>query len=889
MSDFLALFQQGIDFLSNAYIIIPIQLISFGILSRIITKLTTSLFAHNNLKNHKTLLLLFMVPLVAIMIDNIYWITKCIVPKTTIARSVNCLAWIFSCIKFHSFILFLERLTDKNFYLKFYHKVFFVFELALSCSFIISTIHQIKHGTPFPFVINLYYIMTVFWFISTIIILKGLSAQSLPIVLKQQLKILFFYLLCPHLICILIELLPIVLFAKSQIVAFSNLSTIFITASLYYCFKKIMQFRFLNLSEHVQAKQNMTITTDFKEIMEQINIAGNEGEIEPIVQNFFQEQFLISKSRITTYIRSKNEPENTTQQEIESFLNNDHATFKPVELFIKHKILVRHEIEFDEFYTNNPIITELSQFLKTIDCDIFLPILNNKKLIGYVTVMSDKAQTIYNLDQQNKMIVLAQFLAPAIYLLQHNNVYVMLQETKEIKEELYAKHQEINQYKESIKKLLKDRVENHIGVIFYKSKHFSFKNAEAQKLLGINPNLQPSHSTSATLSNFAQQIERFQTAQTTHMTMHDGSKLIISGMPHAETSGGVLLILRNPEATDIIKMQFDALKDPSKRDYLLYLETTKAGQSINKLLPSNHETILNAKIQLLEAALQKGALLLEMHQDDINPIVEVVHQMSGKETLHILTLQQGQQECAVKLFGINPLLSHEREIALLEKHTTGTLVIKNVELLDVTSQQKLAYFIRYGIFSPLKSEQRKFSSARIICSTSHKLQTLVHDGLIVPELYNELKRNSQNSILRLPSLVTMDHQELSLIIDGFMYQNLQDAGSKSLTPLNYKEKEALIEKRIPSLFEFKQKIQTLMMMKSTQSGISQEEKLSGPKMFDSSCPELQLATQLGKHALKDIQLMTSLWKKLGSQTKIADLLGVNRSSVNRRCKDFHLI
>ncbi|MFA5999122.1 MAG: sigma 54-interacting transcriptional regulator [Candidatus Babeliales bacterium] len=889
MSNFLTIFQQGIDFLSSAYIVIPVQLVSIVMLSKIVTKLTTLLFTHNKFKDKKILFLLFIIPLLALMIENVSWITKFIIPKTSLARSINCLAWIFSCIKFHSLILFLEQLTDKNFYLKFYHKIFFILEFALCCSFIISTIHQIQYGTPFPFVINIYYIMTIFWFASMITILKGLSHQSLPIVLKQQLKILFFYLLCPHLICILLEFLPIVLFDKAQIIAFSNLNIIFITASLYFCFKKIMQFRFLNLSEHVQAQPSINITTNFKDTMEQINVACNEGEIEHIVQNFFQEQFLISKSGITTYIRSKSESENSTQQEIESFLNNDHATFKPIELLIKHKILVRHEIEFDKFYTSNPIITELSQFLKTIDCDIFLPILNNKKLIGYITVTNDNAQTIYNLDQQNKMIVLAQFLAPAIHLLQHNNVYVMLQETKEIKEELYAKHQEINQYKESIKKLLKDRVENHIGVIFYKSKHFSFKNAEAQTLLGINPNLQPNHSTSATLSNFAQQIERFQTAQTTHMTTQNGSKLIISGMPHAEPSGGVLLILRNPEATDIIKMQFDALKDPSKRDYLLYLETTKAGQSINKLLPSNHETILNAKIQLLEAALQKGALLLEMHQDDINPIVEIVHQMSGKETLHILTLQQGQEECAVKLFGINPLLSQQREIALLEKHTTGTLVIKNVELLDITSQQKLAYFIRYGIFSPLKSEQRKFSSARIICSTSHKLQTLVNDGLIVPELYNELKRNSQNSILRLPSLVTMDHQELSLIIDGFMYQNLQDVSSKSLTPLNYKEKDALIEKRIPSLFEFKQKIQTLMMMKSTESGKGQEEKLSGPKTFDSSCPELQLATQLGKHALKDIQLMTSLWKKLGSQTKIADLLGVNRSSVNRRCKDFHLI
>ncbi|HSW76006.1 MAG TPA: sigma 54-interacting transcriptional regulator [Candidatus Saccharimonadales bacterium] len=890
MNTFLTLFQEYIDLSSNPSLIIPIQLVSFIILAKIIANFTILRFSQKKFAYEKTLFVFFIIPIAAIMIDNIFLITKFIIPKTPLCRTINCIAWIFSCMKFHSLILFLEQLIHKRIMWNWYHKLFLAVESLLSIGFILSTIHLILYNEPFHVVIILFYAITLFSFVSVVAtIVKQLSNQNIPLVLKQQLKTLLLYFLCPHFICILLELMPIIFFNKTRIVAFSNLGTILITASLYFCFKKIMQFRFLNLSEHVQTKPNFNLSTDFKDAMEQINVAENENEIEHIVQNFFQEQFLISKSRVTTYIRSKNDLASNTQQSIENFLNSDVATCNPTELFIKHKILVRHEIEFDEFYTNNPIITELSQFLKTIDCDIFLPILNNKKLIGYITVQEDKTQTIYNLDQQNKMIVLAQFLAPAIHLLQHSNLYLMLQETKEIKEELYAKHQEINQYKESIKKLLKDRVENHIGVIFFKNKHFSFKNAEAQTLLGINPNLQPSHPTSATLTNFARQIDRFQTAQTTHMTIHNGSKLIISGMPHAETSGGVLLIIRNPEATDIIKMQLDALKDPSKRDYLLYLETTKAGQLINKLLPSNHETILNTKIQLLEAALQKNALLLEMHHDDINPVVEVIHQLSGKETLHILTLQQGQQECGLKLFGINPLLSHERDIALLEKHSTGTLLIKNIELLDITSQQKLAYFIRYGIYTPLKSEQRKFSCARIICSTSHKLSTLLQDGLIIPELYHELHRNSQNSIIRLPSLVTMDHQELSVIIDGFMYQNAQEAGNKSLMPLNYKEKDALIEKRIPSIFEFKQKIQTLMMMKSTEARISQEEKLSNPKMFDTLCPELQLATQLGKHALKDIQLMTSLWKKLGSQTKIADLLGVNRSSVNRRCKDFNLI
>ena len=47
--------------------------------------------------------------------------------------------------------------------------------------------------------------------------------------------------------------------------------------------------------------------------------------------------------------------------------------------------------------------------------------------------------------------------------------------------------------------------------------------------------------------------------------------------------------------------------------------------------------------------------------------------------------------------------------------------------------------------------------------------------------------------------------------------------------------------------------------------------------------------KLGKSALKDKQIMTYLWNKFKNQTKIAKLLNVNRSSVNRRCKEFNLI
>ena len=74
----------------------------------------------------------------------------------------------------------------------------------------------------------------------------------------------------------------------------------------------------------------------------------------------------------------------------------------------------------------------------------------------------------------------------------------------------------------------------------------------------------------------------------------------------------MILIISYPDIADIITKQLGLLKDPSKWDYLLYLETTKPGQLINQLIPGNGETLLNFKISLLQTALCKKATLLEM-------------------------------------------------------------------------------------------------------------------------------------------------------------------------------------------------------------------------------------------------------------------------------------
>ena len=79
-----------------------------------------------------------------------------------------------------------------------------------------------------------------------------------------------------------------------------------------------------------------------------------------------------------------------------------------------------------------------------------------------------------------------------------------------------------------------------------------------------------------------------------------------------------------------------------------------------------------------------------------------------------------------------------------------------------------------------------------------------------------------------------------------------------------------------------------MIEKSKKNNIYQETEFQpAVELHD---VELTKIARLGRKALQDEKVMAMLWDKFEkNQNKIAAFLGVNRSSVNRRCKDYNLV
>ncbi|MDR3550275.1 MAG: sigma 54-interacting transcriptional regulator, partial [Candidatus Babeliales bacterium] len=447
---------------------------------------------------------------------------------------------------------------------------------------------------------------------------------------------------------------------------------------------------------------------------------------------------------------------------------------------------------------------------------------------------------------------------------------------------------EINQYKESIRSFLKNNKQKEIGIIFYKNRRFIFGNQTAKELVKININTQEGHPLTQALKQIARQVEEYKSFQTCIAKDSDGNKLVLCGVPNLEQSN-VIITIYYPEISDIIAKQLDRLKDPSKWDYLLYLETTQSGQLINQLIPGSGEQLLNFKINLLKTALSRKATLLTMADQDLVPTVELLHHISLRETLHILSLQGPEKnfDTAVKLFGMNPIfgITGQMQQPLFKKlDGTGTLFIQNIQFLAPETQEYLAEFIQYGVYRVFKSDQKISSNVRIICSTNQDLQALMQEGKFSKNLFNELK----NTSMVMPSLLTLPEQELNDLAQGFTEQALKkNSAFNNILELTDREKVKLAHQRPISLQELKAKVQQALVLKSKKNEIYQETQFD--PAYEITDPQLIAASRLGKHALRDPQIMGLLWSKFNNQNKIATFLGVNRSSVNRRCKEYNLL
>lgn len=808
------------------------------------------------------------------------------------------LAWAFTIVQYQSLMLLLECLIPtKTRKLSIINRICLIIS-ALYCAIfgwliLFKTFHLERPAIEFVALEHVAMYTQIVGALNLIFAFIRLGQIKIPKILKKQLNIFMLGLIGPKLLSDAIQIYPFNVIPNyiTSNYAVIGLSSLLITYTAYFCINRMMRLRFLNLTKHVMADKSDEYFMDrFKQFLEQLSRAISPQELRHTVKTYFREVLNIADGKTQLYIRNLHQKsfhfdhsQTIKENIVEHFVTTNS---EGIDYLQTTPTLVLDEIEFNCFYQDNSLYKDLLKFLDQIDAEMFVPIYQDDILIAYIIIEHDaSSKRLYSNIERDEISVFAKYLGNIIDLMQKRNLDILVEQEKSLKEELYQKHQQINQYKESIKSFIKQNHHKKIGILFYKSRRFIFGNQDAKEIVSFNINAQPGHPLTKKLLQIAKGVENYKVSQECFAKDLDNNTIILTAIPNLEQNN-VIITIHYPDITDIIKQQIDLLVDPSQWDYLLYLETTKSGQFINRLIPGNGEIMLNFKIELLKTTLGKKAVLISMPDDDLIPTVELIHHLSLRQTLYTLKLHSPaiNFDTAMQLFGINPILGSSPEQPLLQKlSNSGTLFIQNIHYLDLETQNYLAEFIRYGFYHVFRSEKKQFSEARIICSTNQNLQILTKEGKFSPNLYEEL----QKTALVFPSLLTLPKQELDKLIEAIANETTGEGAAKDLLELSDKEKLILINKCPASIREFKIKVQSLLNEKSKQNHIHLDtqfdmtaEDMADPAVFE--------AVKLGKNALKDPQTMSWMWNKFKNQNKIATLLGVNRSSVNRRCKDYNL-
>lgn len=818
------------------------------------------------------------------------------------------ISWGFSILQYQSFSFFLESLITQTFRFSLRHRIFLSISLCIAgyffyialfdrnfTSFISrsAALHLPLWSPEIPLEIKMMNVIIYFslFFLmipSAFITLRKSHKTELPTIIQHQLPILLKYFIGSFLSVLLIQAINFLFCCQNAyIYPIISIATLILSYAIYYSITTVLGIRFLNTHNHVQSTLNINIINEFKNVLEQLSHATTIQEVSQIVQVFFKDAFNIPFRKTQLYIRpstldekQSGSSEQSPQSIVEQFIQRHCPDV--CEYMQQEKILIYDELNFSNFYQPNGNRELLIHFLQSINADIFLPIYDKKRISAYIIIdIHMRKKKLYGDIERDEMIIFAGYLSNIINLLQNRTLPFLMRHEKKLQDELHLHKEEIKQYKECLRSFIHNR-KKQIGVIFYKNRRFTFGNQAAKELIHINLNAQDGHYLTQICRQTVHKVAEYKTAQTV-LTMDElGNKLVLLAVPNLEQNN-IILIVHPPEMNDIMYKQTNILRDPAKWDYLLYLETTKAGQLIHQLIPGNGELLTDFKINLLQAILSRKTLLLKMSRDDLLPTIELLHHLSNSEALHIISPEQAMfTDNSSKKAGSDTQNNTIHELITQQLRKNGTVVIKDIDMLTLEVQELILDYIKYGYFLPYNDEQLIKSNARVIMTSDKNLSQLAQEGTFSKELYKEIHNNT----LDLPAVEDLSQNEIYSLIDGLTEQAIKTADFKKMLNLTEKEKINLIHSKPKSLQDLRVKLELLLIKKSKKNNIFQETCFD--PAYHITDPELADAARLGKHALRDAKTMGILWNKFHNQNKIASFLGVNRSSVNRRCQQYNL-
>jgi DNA-binding protein Fis len=638
---------------------------------------------------------------------------------------------------------------------------------------------------------------------------------------------------------------------------------------------------------------------DFKDVLGKLGVVGRVKDVIPVTKNFLTQAFGIPEDKSFLIVRDslnkeKNvlvEPVNKRSLYIEKVFSSNTDNTNIVSFVNKNKIIIRDEVEFTNFYNKmgdcGENLENVVKFLEKLEADVFLPVFSDSKLVAAIIIdRGARPKRFYTDVERDEMLIYSEYLGSVLYLLTHMNLETVLQKQKELRSEIYKKNKTISLFKKGVFSFFEKGKKHRVGVLTYKNKRFAYCNQVSRDIIPVDLNYDKGLGVTQKMTQLANDVATFFTPRHSIVTGADGKEFVVDATPNIEKNNTIITV-SGPRMSDFIGKQLILLKDQSKWASLLALKSTSEGDLVNQLLPADTQMIINTKVSFFENATTRKLLLFEMpSKEDAYAFASVVHKINNRKIFEIIKICYGGDDfqIAKRIFGINPIFEHEDSIGLLESlNKRGTLFIRNIHLLSMDLQRQFLEFIKTGRYLPLKSDEHKESDVLLLFSTNRNLFDLVQKGLFLKELYLELRKGT----MWLPSLVNLSNDEFLALAEGIRQQVVSAKLYQNLLVFNDSDKKRLIESGCVSLHELKSKVQNIVLKKTKRQSLKDVAVIDPASTV--SDIDLAAAARLGRHALKDPKTLTLLMKRFkNSQSRIALFLGVNRSTVSRRCSQYNI-
>lgn len=809
------------------------------------------------------------------------------------------IAWGCTILQYQSLALFLQTLVEKKCSPTIVQKILLFFSCGVAGYFFLTALFDsrltdelsreiAKHAhTNIPLEIRMMrytvlYLLNILIIPGLYVVFKKTYNKKIPSLLRKQIRLFLRYMICPYLLTEFIQTTYLVYPPiQPYILPIVNLSTILLAWGTYTCMTKLLHAGLLQKNGTPYDETIDPYDNDLKEHIDALGSTNTTTELINITSRCIEKTCQIAPRYITINIRDTSQKADLFSSAVrlitEKFLACHAATLETTQILVYDTLAYKH------FYAQNDICAAALDFLEAIDADVFLPIYVQNTAIAYIIIKKHAGLTKDRYCQENihKILIFARYVAHTLHLLQNNNIEHIRTYCKKLEDTLHAHSQHSLLYKENLKAIALQQRNPTLGILFYQNRHFFAVNKEACDLLKIDLNKDIGHPLTKHIRQAAFNASLYKQNQASIVDDQCGRLLRINITPYLEKNKAIITI-SSTSTIEALNNKFDMLQTHDTWEYMLYLNTTRVGSFINQIIPSDTVAMTQLKASLLKTITSHRLLFLHASLTDLPFFIEEIHALNKHDMLQVITIDSSKKADVFDSLFSPDQPSSDTPLPP-EQRLKKTVVIQNMHLATHKIQLQFVHLLNKAHAERIHEQNKISDTVYIISSDSHSLAALISQDLLIPELYLPL----QSANVEIPTLGALSHKEIDLLIEGFANQLLKKNVFSHMLELSSVEKQRILRKEPQGLYDLKSRVH----------GILSEKIIKHPPLSieftDAGCDtqdhELIHAARLGKQALKDQRTMEFLWRKFKNQNKIATLLHVNRSSVNRRCKEYNLI